>query len=56
MPLSKLVTNGKATLLLTMYGPNSQGKIKFELFLVQEVLFLNNESLSDQFQGENHGS
>ena len=33
MPLSKLETRGSADLLLTMYVPSFQGKIKFELFL-----------------------
>ena len=33
MPLRKLETRGNVALLLTVYGPNFQGKIKFELFL-----------------------
>ena len=33
MPLSKLETRGNAALFLTVYGPNFQGKTKFELFL-----------------------
>ena len=33
MPLSELETRGNAALFMTLYGPNFQGKTKFEHFL-----------------------